>query len=268
MKTSALAGKAVVNTRAVHQAAELDALLLARGASPVPYPCIEIAPPEDTAPLDAGLRALAAGEFDWLALTSENAALAVARRAGALGLRTADFGAVKVAAVGPKTAESARTLLGLDVHLVPEEHVAEALAGQFKAEPGSRIFLPHSDLARDALEAGLRAQGCAVTAVDAYRTVPGSGGADVPVLLAARQIDALVFTSPSTVRYFCDRMSAECGKMADMDDVTLASIGPVTTRALQEADLPAPVQPTTFTLSDLVDVLARHFETNRSEIVS
>jgi len=56
-----LAGKRVVNTRAAHQAAELDDLLRGRGAVPVSYPCIAIAPPADPAPLDAALRDAAAG---------------------------------------------------------------------------------------------------------------------------------------------------------------------------------------------------------------
>ena len=268
MSGGGLAGKAVVNTRAPHQAADLDALLAERGARPVSYPCIDIAPPEDTKPLDAGLRALAAGEFGWLVLTSENSALAVARRCETLGLTPAQFGAVKIAAVGPKTAESARALLGLSAAVVPDEHTAEALARQPGFGPGARVFLPHSDIARDSLEAELCARGCFVTVVDAYRTVRGQGGEDIAAMLAARRIDAVVFTSPSTVRNFCARLAGEGGNLADLKDVTLASIGPVTTQAVEQAGLSPPVQPAVFTLPDLVDALEGHFQTHRSETVS
>ncbi len=77
---SALAGKRIVVTRAANQADELDDLLRSRGAEPLPYPCIAIAPPTDTGPLDAALRDLVAGEFTWLVLTSRNAVVVLAER--------------------------------------------------------------------------------------------------------------------------------------------------------------------------------------------
>ncbi|MCX7671089.1 MAG: uroporphyrinogen-III synthase, partial [Anaerolineae bacterium] len=81
-----LQGKRIAVTRAAHQAGELDDLLRRRGAEPLPYPCIAIAPPADTGPLDAALRELAAGAFDWLVLTSRNAVDVLADRLAALGL--------------------------------------------------------------------------------------------------------------------------------------------------------------------------------------
>ncbi|MCB0231019.1 MAG: uroporphyrinogen-III synthase, partial [Anaerolineae bacterium] len=44
------------------------------------YPCIAIAAPADTGPLDGALRDLAAGRFDWLVLTSSNAVTVLAER--------------------------------------------------------------------------------------------------------------------------------------------------------------------------------------------
>jgi uroporphyrinogen-III synthase len=260
-----LSGKAVVNTRAVHQSAELDALLVERGARPISYPCIAIAPPENTAPLDEGLRALASGGFDWLLLTSDNAVQSISRRAADLGIRREAFRKAKVAAIGPKTAEAAREALGIEAALVPEEYVAEALASTLDASPGTRMFLPQSDLARDALENALRASGVALVTAQAYRNIPGSGGDDVPALLAARQIDAVIFTSPSTVRNFLARIEAEGGSRDNLSGVCLASIGPVTSAALDKAGLAADVSPETYTLSGVLDALERRFETSLSE---
>ncbi len=48
---SALRGKRIVNTRALHQAADFDALLTKYGAVPISYPCIVIEPPADTTQL-------------------------------------------------------------------------------------------------------------------------------------------------------------------------------------------------------------------------
>src|SRR4029077_9153530 len=83
---SALAGRVVIVTRAEHQAAALESLLQAEGATVYRYPCLAIAPPDNLGPLDDALRAAVAGQFDWLALTSANAVDAVAQRLAALGM--------------------------------------------------------------------------------------------------------------------------------------------------------------------------------------
>ena len=73
-----LQGKAIVVTRAPHQADALALLLAEAGAMPMFYPCVDIAPPDDSVPFDAALRAVSAGEFAWLALTSANTVWAMA----------------------------------------------------------------------------------------------------------------------------------------------------------------------------------------------
>ncbi|MFN8449086.1 MAG: hypothetical protein U0521_10950 [Anaerolineae bacterium] len=59
--TGALSGKAIVNTRAVHQAGALDDLLRGRGALLLDYLRIAIATPQDSVLLDRSLVDLAAG---------------------------------------------------------------------------------------------------------------------------------------------------------------------------------------------------------------
>jgi uroporphyrinogen-III synthase len=169
-------GKRIVVTRASHQAAELSELLRRRGAEPLVYPCIAIAPPHDPAALDAGLRAAIAGAFDWLVLTSTNTALALAQRLAELGLAPAQLDGIAVAAVGPATAAAAQRLLGLPVRVVPETYVAESLAATLRPTSQMRILLAQADLARPILAQELTAAGANVTTVAAYRTVLGSGG--------------------------------------------------------------------------------------------
>ena len=88
MKPSVLTGKQVANTRALHQAEELDRLLYRTGAIPISYPCLAIAPPENSTSLDVALCQLAGGRFDWLVLTSSNTVLAIQTRLQHLGLDT------------------------------------------------------------------------------------------------------------------------------------------------------------------------------------
>ena len=262
---SPLAGKHVVVTRAPHQASELADLLRARGAEPLLYPCIDIAPPEDTGPLDSALRQAAAGGFDWLVLTSANAVMMLARRLEALDIHPAALSSLSVAAIGPATAEAAHDRLGLDVSVVPEESVAEALAGALRPAPGMRILLPQSEIARPALAESLTAAGADVTAVVAYRNIVGSGGVELPALLEAREVDAITFTSASTVRNFLRRLADEGGVSPDLAGVCVACIGPVTAQIARALRLTVAVMPAEHTLEGLMAGLEGYFRATSTE---
>jgi uroporphyrinogen-III synthase len=250
-----------VNTRALHQAAELDALLRARGAQPLSYPCIAIAPPEDAAPLGAGLRGLAAGEFDWLVLTSTNTVLALTGylKSLELSLRNRPF---RTAAVGPATAQAAQEQLGLPVSVLPETYTAAALAEALELQPRARVFLPESAIARPELAEALGVAGALVTVAEAYRTVIGSGGADVPALLRRREVDAVLFTSSSTAQHFLRRLEMESGTPTVLADVCIACIGPQTAQTARDCGLSVAVMPPTHTLEGLVDALERYLNPN------
>lgn len=253
-----LAERRLVNTRSAEQAADLDDLIRARGAEPIAYPCIDIAPPRNPEALDAGLHDCTLGKCDWLVITSHNTALAIQRRLDVLRIKPEAL-KVRIATVGPKTAASVRDLLGLEVALMPEEYVAEALAAALGDAPGNRVFLPQSNIAREVLHHELRAQGMHVTTADAYRTVAGTGGENVPALLTDGQIDAVIFTSASTAHNFVDRLRAEDGQLSDLDGVCLAAIGPVTAAAIEQNGLAATVVATTYTLDGILDALEQHF---------
>lgn len=250
-----LAGRRVVNTRAAHQAAALDALLLARGAIPVRYPCIAIALPPDTAALDEALTALAAGEYDLLALTSTNTVLMLEQRLRTLKLT---LPRVRTAAVGEITARAAEQL-GLRVETVPEAYIAEGLAAALGDLTGQRVLLPESALARPVLPELLRISGARVDVVTAYVNVPASGGEDVPRQINAGTVDAVVFTSGSIVTNFIKRVTREGGDHDALARVCAACIGPQTAQAAVRHGLRVDVQPVIYTLDALVAALDDYF---------
>jgi len=260
--TQALAGKYIVITRAMHQAGEFERLLQSRGAAPLHYPCIAIAPPEDASLLDSALLQAAQGNFDWLVLTSTNSVFALAQRLEILKISTDDLKNLSLATVGPATAEATRNLLKLETAVIPEEYSAEALVYALRPRSGMRVLLPQADLARPTMMEGLIAAGATVTTVIAYRTVQGRGGIDLPARLAGKQIDAITFTSPSTVRNFLERLRAEGGDLDKLRDVIVACIGPTTAEAARELGLTVAVLPAEHTAEGLVDELERHFERN------
>jgi uroporphyrinogen-III synthase len=250
-----LSGKRIVVTRAPHQAGELADLLRERGGEPLLYPCIAIAPPEESASLDAALQQAAAGGFDWLVVTSGNTVEALRQRCEALDLSLAGL---RTAAVGPATAEAARSVLDLDVQAMPDEHVAEALADSLGMVAGQQILLPQANLARATLADQLAAAGADITVVTAYCTVMGQGGVDLPALLKSGAVDALTFTSSSTVDNCLTRVEQANGETRLLREICAVCIGPKTADTASDAGFTAIVVPDVYTLPGLIVALEAH----------
>jgi uroporphyrinogen-III synthase len=244
-------GKRIVVTRAPHQAAELADLLRERGAAPLLYPCIDIAPPNDSRPLDNTIAAAVAGEFDWLVLTSTNTVEALAKRLQGKPLPAS----MLVAAVGSATAEAAQTRLGLNVSAIPDEYLADALAGILQSVRGKRVLLPQSAIAETALMESLIQAGAQVTAIEAYRTIVGQGGIDLPALLRAGDVDVITLTSSSTVTNLLQRLELENGNADLLANVCIACIGPKTAATAVAHGLTVALVPTEHTLEGLVAAL-------------
>ena len=255
--TKGLKDKRVVVTRAEHQAQELAQLLRIKGAEPVIYPCIRIIPPANPRLLDNSLRRAAGGDFDWLIITSTNTVNILSQRLDSLKLSLDD---IRVAVIGPRTAAAAARQLRLEINIVPESFIAEGLIEALPPMKGQAVLLPQAALARPTLAQGLITAGAKVMEVEAYRTEIGQGGPPVPQMLADGQIDALVFSSASTVSYFLERLDREGGLKDDMKEVCLAAIGPVTANSMRELDLPVNVQPARYTLAELVEALADYYD--------
>ena len=248
----------IVITRTAHQAGELKALLEAAGFRTLLYPAIAIQPPADAGPLDVALRH--ARDYDWLIFTSANAVEAVARRLDALGLPPNALHGPNIAAVGPATAWAVERRLGLDVDLIPPKAVGESLLAALPIPAGQRVLLPRAAQARDVLPDGLRARGVRVDVVTAYETVLGSGGEDLPAALHSGLVDAITFTSPSTVRNTLIRLEREAGLGVEaLAGAVIACIGPVTADAARQAGLTVDIMPEEYTTPGLVAALRDWF---------
>jgi len=149
--------------------------------------------------------------------------------------------------------------------LIPDESRAEGVFEALMAAgplAGQRFLLPRADIARELLPDQLRDAGGAVTEVVAYRTVVAGGERDadhdIYRMLLDRQIDAVTFTSASTVRNFARMLGEE--QVADLLNATVvAAIGPVTAEAAQQLGIKVTVVPKKYTVPDLVDALVEHF---------
>ena len=261
-----LFGRRIVVTRAREQARELAEMLEERGAEVIQTPTISIAPPDDTEALE---RACAgAGEYDWIVFTSTNAVDAFFGRLLQRG-DVRDLKGVRLCAIGPATAQHI-TRYGLRADLVPDEARADNVFEVLKAAgplKGQRFLLPRADIAREGLPDQLRDAGADVNEVVAYRNIlaggPRDAESDIYRMLLDRRVDAVTFTSASTVRNFARLLGEE--QAADLLNTTVvAAIGPVTAEAAQQLGIRTTVMPTTYTIPDLVDALVEHFSTKPS----
>jgi uroporphyrinogen-III synthase len=233
--THPLTGKRIVITRAETQADGFADALRAVGAVPLLFPTIALTPTTDSAALDAALSALP--QFDWLIFTSVNGVRFAMDRLAALGLTTAIFSRVRVAVIGPATAQ-ALAQHNIHVDLQPGEFVAEALlAALANDQPltGRRFLLLRAEAARPLLRDELQALGGQVTEIPVYQTQVGAPSADAYAQLRAG-FDCVTFTSPLTARYFCALLGEDAAILTR--DALIACIGPITDKAVVELGLP------------------------------
>jgi uroporphyrinogen III methyltransferase/synthase len=255
-----LFGRRIVVTRPSERAGSLADLLEEQGAEVIVFPTIALVPPADPGALE---RAVAtAGSYDWIVFTSARGVQAFFARFAAQRLDVRALAAVRLAAIGPETAaELERRLLRPAV--VPAEYRAEGLLDALGAGDvrGRRILLPRAAGARVVLPAELRARGATVDEVEAYRAVPPPD-ADVTPLraaLAAGEIDALTFTSSSTVTNFAAMLGAEAlAALVHGTRPAVACIGPVTADSARALGLRVDVVPAAYTGAALAAALCRH----------
>ena len=247
-----LHGWKVVVARSADQAGELTSRLIKSGARPIAFPTIAITDAKDggVALRDALCRL---ESFDWLVFSSPNAVERVfSELHDARGL----WG-VSIAAMGSVTA---RALLarGIVADLVPTRYVADALIEDFpsnldgRASKGGRVLIPRASIAPNALPEGLAARGWEVEVVEAYQTVrpPLREG----VLEDLEGADMVIFTSSSTVTGFFELAGAS------LLPPVIASIGPVTSKTLEDAGFPPTIEAAEHTIPGLMGAILAYAE--------
>ena len=211
----ALRGATILVTRPRDHSRSLLALLRQRGGRPLLAPTVEIVPARSAA-LTRALRALAAGEFEWVTLTSRATVDVLRARS-----RPSDVKA-NVAAIGDGTAEAFARWARRRPELVPATFTTRALASEFPVGSG-RVLCARADIAPPGLEDALAAKGWTPERVDAYRTrLPRSLPAEARAALRGGSVDAITFTSASTVRGFAGAARVVNG------EPKIVCIGPVT----------------------------------------
>lgn len=237
----------IVLTRPRAQSEDFASRLRALGQHPILFPTIEIRPPEDLTPLRQSVERLAG--YDWLIFTSANAVEAFF----ALQPRFPEH--LRIAVIGPKTAQALRARGGPKPQEVPEEYTSEALIPLLQVSQSTRVLIPTSDRARPHLSQALREAGAQVDVITAYCTQPARPD---PLGLAELQrgVDWLTFTSPSTIENFILLLqSTPLDALNLPGDPRLACIGPVTAEAARQAGFRRVHMAETYTIEGLIRLI-------------
>lgn len=223
------------------------ASLREQGAVPVVAPLINFAATTDPDALDVALARLAAGDFDWLTVTSATTVDVLYAQRATIAPNT------KVAAVGETTA-AALQAAGFRVDLVPaKDNSAAGMAEDMIAlEPEPRRILSlRSEIAKPVLSKALEGAGHDVLSVVAYRTV------GVPVTerimrdVDSGRINAILVTSGSVAEQVRQQFT-------DIPATTIiAAIGPRTAKDARRVGLDVDVIAHRQTVEALIDAVSR-----------
>lgn len=216
-----LFGKNICITRSKAQSKELRESLIDLGAEVLEINSIEFK--NTSYNLDAYREKLTG--YDFLTLTSVNGVNILFDY-----LRDIEFDIrqlkARIAAIGPATADALKDR-GIMPQIVAEHFVAESLFEEMKTyvKEGDKVLIPRSKDARPYLVDELRSLGCNVDEVFTYETLCGKLRDENEI----KDVELIVFTSPSTVRNMITMVGLETVKSK-----AALAIGPITAKALLE----------------------------------
>jgi uroporphyrinogen III methyltransferase / synthase len=248
-----LFGKRVLITRPRRQASELIRKVELLGGVPLVLPAVEILPPPDWTEVDDRLATLR--DYDWLVFTSANGVQYLLGRLIELGHDVRALAGVKLAAIGPGTAEALR---GFHLHadLVPRDYRSEALATALAVQAaGKRILLARADRGRDILREEL-SKIARVDQIVAYRQID-VGLADPAIQNAIRrgEIDFVTLTSGNIARSFLRTLDEVGRGRIHAGSTRLVTISPVTSSVVRELNYPVAAEATVYTMDGLMAAL-------------
>ncbi|TLD70406.1 uroporphyrinogen-III C-methyltransferase [Phragmitibacter flavus] len=243
-----LFGKRIVVTRTRQQAGDLSHRLSSLGADVLELPTIRIEPPKD---LNAfGQLVMDCHTYDWLVFTSPNGVEKFFDMFYKLYKDARAIGGVKIAAIGPGTAEKIRSYR-FDTDLIPAKIVAEGLVAAFKkinVENQTMLWVK-AEQTREVLGNELTGLRAIVDEAIAYRTVPESADSDAVQRFKEQAPDIITFTSSSTVEHFLKL------NLPLAETTRIASIGPITSKTLRDNGLRIDIEAKEHSIPGLVKAI-------------
>lgn len=242
-----LAGWRVLVPRGGPWGDQVAANLRSKGAQPIVAPMINFAATDDAPALNEALTRLAAGEFDWMTITSATTVDVLASHRAVVAPGT------RIAAVGETTA-AALIAAGYRVDIVPsEENSARGLLEEWETATAGviplRVLTLRSEIAKPLLTEGLRRIGHNVESVVAYRTIGVPVSDQVVADVNAGLVRAVLVTSGSVARQVQDQFGVI------PENTLVACIGPQTAKDARAMGLRVDVIADERTAASLIEAL-------------
>jgi uroporphyrinogen III methyltransferase/synthase len=257
-ETRPLHGIRCVVTRSPEQAGPLGDELRGWGAEVIEMPMIDFGPPITWKPFDRLVGRL--DRYDWVVFTSANGVRFALDRLLDVGVDARALGGVRLAAIGPRTAE--RLLArGLRADRIPASFLTEGLLRAFSRREvrGKRFLLARGNLASTELPQELRRRGAHVDNVVVYRTRRPTPARRVQWSRVLEEgVDLFTFTSSSTVNHFVESFGRRRA-LGSLRAARIGCIGPVTAATVTGFGLPDPIVAPVHTIPGLVTALLDHF---------
>lgn len=245
-----LFGLRVAITHAQQGDDTLEQRLRALGADVYACPTVEIQPearPEGIADLDG---------YDWIVLTTANAARTVFTALDDRGHDARHLGGVKICAIGASTLTALEQRY-LRPDVVPENYTSEAIVRAMNGVSTlseARVLLPRADVTRVSLSSALREAGAYITETVAYHMEIPTDAGDAITGLIDFAPELLVFTNAAAVRNLCQLLDDPQRERLN-STTSVASIGPVTSRVAEDGGFTVAVEPLSHDVAHLVEAI-------------
>jgi len=254
---------------------EFAALFERLGARVDACPMLEERPVENREELREFVRHAVAGNLDAMIFLTGVGARFLVAEAESIGVRDDFLKALNKLTIivrGPKPVAALRQV-GVHVDVIPENPTTEGVIEALRTRDlqGRRIGVQLYGTPNPSLVSALESNGAKVIPVQVYAygaaTESGAVNAFIGRILA-RRVQVIAFTSAPQVRMLFDFARqlglAEALVEAFQSSVTVASIGEVTTRALQEKGLTPKIVPAQSKMGAMAQAVAEHFGKMRS----
>ncbi|MCL4109319.1 UNVERIFIED_CONTAM: hypothetical protein GTU68_038948, partial [Idotea baltica] len=255
-------------TCAEHQNQDVIQQIIVRSGQPIVMPMLSIHPVTGEEADAVGRQIDQLKQFDWLVFTSSNGVTEFFRHLHEAGLDSRALGQIKIAAVGPSTANSLKPF-GLTADIIPSTYRAEALADALKEEvAGKSVLWAKADRARDVLaERLLEYSAAQVQSTIVYKNEDVASLAEsTESQIRNGEVDWIGLSSPSAARRLAALMND-----ADIDlprsGVQLAAISSLTAVAAEAAGLVISATATDQTWNGILQAIENHHRESGQKIV-
>jgi len=251
-----LHGKSVLVTRPKHQQHSIYEPLQQAGANVIDVPLINIQPVKDFKVVDATIKSIS--NYDWLVFTSVNGVTNFMERVKFFQKDARILSHTKIAVIGPGTKYQLEKY-SLLADVMPSNFIAEELVRELTTKnnmQGKRVLLIRGTLGRPVLKEELENKGAKVTQMSVYDNTPNIQAPEALQRVVGEGIDYVTLTSSSTASSFFQAV-----KQAHLEDwvkkTKIVSIGPVTTKTIEDMGYRANIEAAQYTIPGLVDAIIK-----------